>query len=309
MAGLVRYLSGPEGDDSVPYRVRVNAAGQVSIVDVITNICCLGSDDEPMSTARQSALSYYNRLAREYEEVKSVSLRFKFPGQGQRKTPVAGRSGMLRIIQLLKGKKAATFRQNMATLLEKYLDADMGLADDITDRALQAHMAGLRTTKEASTDQGSEVPRLKSRDSTKELGGIIKQIGADKKYYGLFNGGVNAAVTGMPTKRYREVQVNLGPREAAREAFTDSMLGMTGTINALVRNNLADGSGADEQLQFMQDKCAQAAELLGLHKKARQVQPREYIAGNKRVMAVDLTARKQQRLSQAARPGLIESVA
>ena len=33
----------------------------------------------------------------------------------------------------------------------------------------------------------------------------------------------------------------------------------------------------------MQDKCAQAAELLGLHKKARQVQPKEYIVGNKRV--------------------------
>ncbi len=113
----------------------------------------------------------------------------------------------------------------------------------------------------------------------------------------------------MPTKQYREVQVNLRPKEAAREAFTDSMLGMTGTINALVRDNLADGSSADEQLEFMQDKCAQAAELLGLHKKARQVQPREYIDGNKRVMAVALTARKQQRLSQAAQPGLIESVA
>ncbi|KAL3144234.1 hypothetical protein ABBQ32_14188 [Trebouxia sp. C0010 RCD-2024] len=40
---------------------------------------------------------------------------------------------MLRIIQLLRGKKAATFRQSMADLLEKYLDADMGLADDMTD--------------------------------------------------------------------------------------------------------------------------------------------------------------------------------
>ena len=57
------------------------------------------------------------------------------------------------------------------------------------------------------------------------------------------------------------------------------MLGMTWTINALVRDNLAEGSSADEQLGFMQDKCAQAADLLGLHKKARQVQPRDYIAG------------------------------
>ena len=207
---------------------------------------------------------------------------------------------MLRIIQLLKGKKAAQFRQNMATLLEKYMDADMGLADDITDRALQAHMADLKAAKGSNAEGSGEIPRLKSRDSTKELGQAIKQIGAAPKYYGLFNGGVNTAVTGMPTRQYREVQINLRPKEAAREAFTDSMLGMTGTINALVRDNLADGGSADEQLEFTQDKCAQAAGLLGLHKRARQVQPREYIAGNKRVMAVDLTVRKRLMLVQQA---------
>ena len=77
------------------------------------------------------------------------------------------------------------------------------------------------------------------------------------------NGGVNRAVTGMPTSMYRAVQVNLRPKEAAREALTDSMLGMTGTINCLVRDNLADGSSADAQLHFMQDQCAKAAKLLG----------------------------------------------
>ena len=149
---------------------------------------------------------------------------------------------------------------------------------------------------------------MKSRDSTKELGQAIKEIGAAPKYYGLFNGGVNTAVTGMPTKQYREVQVNLWPRAAAREAFTDSMLGMTGTINALMRDNLVEGSSADEQLEFMQDKCAQAAELLGLHKKATQVQPRWYIAGNKRVMSVDLAARKLLALGQQ-QPVAIECTA
>ena len=205
---------------------------------------------------------------------------------------------MLHIIQLLKGKKAAKFRQSMAALLEKYLDADMGLADDITDRALQAHMADLKAAKESNAEDSGEIPRLKSRDSTKELGRAIKQIGAAPKYYGLFHGSVNTAVTGMPTKQYRNIQVHLKPKEAAREAFTDSMLGMTGTINALVRDNLTDGSSADEQLEFMQDKCAQAAELLGLHKKAKQVQPRGYIAGNKRVMSLDLAARKRLALGQ-----------
>ncbi|KAL3147773.1 hypothetical protein ABBQ32_002507 [Trebouxia sp. C0010 RCD-2024] len=62
---------------------------------------------------------------------------------------------------------------------------------------------------------------------------------------------------------------------------------------------LTEGSSIDEQLLFMQDKCSQAAELLGLHKKARQVQPgektarRENIPGNKRVMSVELMARKR----------------
>lgn len=72
MSTLVRYLTTPEGHDEVPHRVRVNAAGQISVIDVITNICFLGVDNQLISTARQSALSYYNRLASEYEEVKSV---------------------------------------------------------------------------------------------------------------------------------------------------------------------------------------------------------------------------------------------
>lgn len=47
-------------------------------------------------------------------------------------------------------------------------------------------------------------------------------------------------------------------------------------------------------------------ELLGLHQKAKQVQPRGYIAGNKRVMSIDLTARKQQKMLQTQQPRAIE---
>ena len=224
-----------------------------------------------------------------------------FRVRANKKAPVAGKNGILQILQLLRGKRAAKFRQNMATLLEQYLDADTGLADDITYRALQAHMADLKASKGSNAEDSGEVPRLKPRDSTKELGQAIKQINGG----GLINGGVNTAVTGMPTKQYREVQVHLRPKEAAREAFTDSMLGMTGTINALVRDNLTDGSGANEQLEFMHDKCAQAAKLLGLHKKARQMQLRVYIAGNKRVMSEDLAAHKRARIAPAAPVGLI----
>lgn len=86
-----------------------------------------------------------------------------------------------------------------------------------------------------------DITRLQDRGRT---------VQAAPKYYGLVNRGVNTAVTGMLTKTYREVQVNLRLKEAARE------LSMTGTINALVRDNLAGGSSMHDQLLFMQDKCS-----------------------------------------------------
>ena len=79
----------------------------------------------------------------------------------------------------------------------------MGLADDITDRALQAHMADLKAAKGSDAEGSSGIPSPQSRDSTKNLGQAVKQIGAAPKYSGLFNGSVKAAaVTGMPTKQY-----------------------------------------------------------------------------------------------------------
>ena len=300
MSHLARYLG--SSSNQLPNNVRITPDGtMVSVIDIIMVVSFTDDNGRLKKSAQKNASDYNKILLRDHPEVSLLQRNFRFGGQGQRDTPVAGRKGILQIIQLLRGKKASKFRESIAGLVEQYLDADMGLADDITDRALQAHMADLRAAKGSDAEDSGEIPRLKSRDSTKELGSMIKQIGAAPKYYGLFHGGVNTAVTGMPNKKYREVQINLKPKEAAREAFTDSMLGMTGTINALVRDNLSDGSNADEQLEFMQDKCAQAAELLGLHKKAKQVQPRGYIAGNKRVMSIDLAARKRLALGQQQR--------
>ena len=182
---------------------------------------------------------------------------------------MTGRNEILQVLQLLRGKRASKFRQSMAVLLERYIDADMGLADDITDMALDAHMANLEARKEQQAAGSTQEVhrRIESRDTTKALAEAIKSAGAAGNFYGLMNGGVNRAVTGMP--------------------------------------NLADGSTANAQLQFMQDQCAKAAELLGLHKKAKDVQTREYITGNKSVMSDDLAAQKRARLAVAASSRLI----
>lgn len=291
-------------DQDLTGRIRVTPDGKmVSVTDVIKVVCFTDADGNPTPNARQHSTTYYERLCSDHEDVNTLCVRYKFSGRGQRETPVAGRKGVLQIIQLLRGKKAAKYRERTAELVERYMDADMGLADDITDRALATHMADIESRKASAANDdaagsGELHKRIESRDTTKVMCQAIKEAGVAPRYYGLMNGGVNQAITGMPTKDYRTVQVNLRPREAAREAFTDSMLHMSGTINCVVRDNLAEGSDVDAELAFMKDKCAQAARLLGLHEKAKVVQPREHVVGNKRVMAAALACDKRARIAQ-----------
>ncbi|KAK9864861.1 hypothetical protein WJX84_007949 [Apatococcus fuscideae] len=300
--GVAKYLGGSHNE--LPHSIRVTPDGKmVSVIDIIMVVSFTDDHGELTNSARTNAATYLKRLISEHHEVTTWCVTFKFQGRGQQPTPVTARSGVLKIIQLLRGKKAAKFRENVAELVEKYIDADMGLADDITDRALAAHMADLdaREASDAKRETGGEQPhkRIESRDTTKLMCQAVKEAGVPPKYFGLMNGGVNHAITGMPTKVYRGVQVNL-QKEAAREAFTESMLHMTGTINCVVRDQLAEGGTVDDQLKFMREKCAAAAELLGLHKKAKEVVPREYIVGNKRVMSAALAADKRARLQQPA---------
>ena len=101
----------------------------------------------------------------------------------------------------------------------------------------------------------------------------------------------------MRDLKYMKIQTNLQKREGPREAFTDSMLGMTGTINCLVCDNVKGCSSLDDQLTFMQDKCAEDAKLFGLHEIAKVKRPKEDIVGNKRVMVQALAADKRMQLA------------
>ena len=175
----------------------------------------------------------------------------------------------------------------------------MGLADDITDRTLDAHKAELAVRKASASGPISEEPhsRIDSQDTTLVLCKAIRTKGMAPKYYGLTNGGVNQAVIGMPTKAYIDVQLSLKEGEAPKQAFIHSMLHMKGTqIDCLVRESLAGGSNADDQLDFMQSKGAMAAEVLGLHKISTDVQPSNYIISNNGIMSAAMSAEKKSRL-------------
>ena len=289
MAGqLTRYLAQPNGAESLPVQVRVTPDGQLSVIDIVIIACFTGDDGIPTKSARKNASEYFKRLCLNNEEASTLCGSFRFPGRGQQDTPVTGRKGIFRILQLLRGQKAAKFRERLADLLERYLDADPALADDIVDRALDNHAAAREAAAAAAAPQpappaeGEQHVRLRSRDATKYLGAALKENGGGGSY-ALFNGGVNTAVTGMRTAVYRGVQVNLG-KGPARDAFTDGMQAMAYTFSTLAGEGIERGETLGAQIDKLQGTYADAAEMIGLHDTARIVQPKEHIEKNQRRM-------------------------
>jgi hypothetical protein len=103
---------------------------RVSVYDLISAIT--GQDTGHINT-------YFTRLCNAHPEVNAMCVLFKFQGQGQRPTPVTDARGMVTIINLLPGPRAAQFRASSAEILVRYLGGDKTLVDEINRYAeLQA---------------------------------------------------------------------------------------------------------------------------------------------------------------------------
>ena len=84
---------------------------RVAIYDVISAVTGLNGNH---------AGKAYRDVATRYHEVHSIGVHFRFPGRGQRKTPVTDAKGIVEIIMLLPGHHAAQVRRQAASLLCRY---------------------------------------------------------------------------------------------------------------------------------------------------------------------------------------------
>lgn len=83
----------------------------------------------------------WQRLNEAYPEVRSKWANFKFPGRGQRNTPVADLPTVIEIIFLLPGRAAARVRSEAAKLFVRYLGGDLRLVDEVQQMAwVQDHL-------------------------------------------------------------------------------------------------------------------------------------------------------------------------
>ena len=120
-------------EDSVQ-RVRKTAEcpPRVSVYDVLGAITGYAPEDRH---------KLFQRLCEQFPEVRAICTNFKFPGRGQRDTPVTDAEGITQIIMLLPGRAAAIARQSAANVVVRYLGGDVSLVREImANRQMQAEL-------------------------------------------------------------------------------------------------------------------------------------------------------------------------
>ena len=120
-------------DDSVhSIRKTAEIPPRVSVYDVLGALTGYTSDNRD---------KLFQRLGEQFPEVRTLCTYFKFPGRGQRTTPVTDAEGITQIIMLLPGRAAAIARQSAANVVVRYLGGDVSLVREImANRDMQAFL-------------------------------------------------------------------------------------------------------------------------------------------------------------------------
>jgi hypothetical protein len=156
--------------------IRTTASGQVSVFDFIRIV-----------GGQKGERKVWERLCVTYPEVVPMCHNFKFPGKGQRNTPVAGKKAILEILNLLPGVVGKAYRQEAAKIVLAFLDAPAELAITAIDRV------------QDPIDLKRIEVRAKAKVSNLGLNSAIKSCGGEKVYPVVADMN-NIAVTGQCAK-------------------------------------------------------------------------------------------------------------
>jgi hypothetical protein len=157
--------------------IRTTENNQMSVFDFIRVV---GGSQNPSQTLK--------RMQKTYPEVIPMCYDFKFPGKGQRNTPVADKEGILRILNLLPGLAGKLYRQEAAKIVLAFYDAPAELAiaaidrieDDFDLKRVQARIEAKISNKNLNaaiqSAGGSCFATVANINNIAILGGTAKQI-------------------------------------------------------------------------------------------------------------------------------------
>eukprot|EP00899_Mesostigma_viride_P015649 jgi/Mesvir1/24085/Mv10807-RA.1 len=303
---IIKYLQPstplPEGaNDPFANKIRVTPDGRISVIDAISSICFMDADGIFAKKASSNASEYLSRLEKVHSEISVVCDHFRFAGQGQRDTPVASRQGIIQIIQLLPGRKAAAFRLNMAVLLERYLEVDPALIQDLLDRYEEkTGQAFVPLTRQ----QVAGAPRVKACELTKLDMRAIKESSlraVPARVYASVNNTGNRLVTGYEqTADYRRDQGLTKRSQATRDTFTDGMSAVMSLFHDRHRAMVGKGSDPEEAARRILEKLGPGLGELGYYEEAREYRGLEFAGPNKRLMDANRCFNREGRARLAA---------
>ena len=182
MTNLIRF------EDFTDSGIRITDDGRFSVFDVI-EFCGKKNPVQVWSGDNRA-----NGLTSKYPELPQKVEDFKFPGRGQRFTPVANRENILYIIGLLPGAIGRSYREESAKVFLQYLDASPELAESVIDRAtpedlkrIEARLKGKRirttftsTLQEHGVTEGWQFARCTDAIYKPILGGSTQVVKSER---------------------------------------------------------------------------------------------------------------------------------
>jgi hypothetical protein len=114
---IIKTLALPESE------VRTTPDKRVAVYDTVKAV-----------TGAKNPHQVWNDMKKQYPEVLQKTENFKFPGRGQRSTPVTNKEGLVYVLSLLPGTVGHEIREDAAALIVRYIEGDATLAEEIIDR-------------------------------------------------------------------------------------------------------------------------------------------------------------------------------
>ena len=178
MTYLLMQLS---SDTSLRGTVRENGTHIFSVFDFIS-LACNKTDNG--TYARKT----FGRLVSDGSQYKEELLNLvqynQFPGARQRETPVMTIRGLQRLLMILGGKVAEAFRTEALNILQRYLDGDHSMCQEISENRNMGQVASfqsfskkvLKRAREVTEKEGLQMPSVTYVYATKSpaFSGLIK---------------------------------------------------------------------------------------------------------------------------------------
>ena len=184
MSNLIKF------DDFNDSSIRVTDDGRYSVYDVIRFCSGLKNPSQFWNGDKSARTTRQKGLVERFPEVIRKTEGFKFPGRGQKETPVANRENILYILGLLPGAIGRAYREEAAKVFVQYIDASPELAESVIDRATpkdleriekrlrskQIRISFTQTLADHGISEGWEFATITNSIYQPLLGGTAKEV-------------------------------------------------------------------------------------------------------------------------------------